>query len=108
MNNIKRSFDVSTPKRKVIQVNIDGKVKTAFEGETVLSTLLAHGIRNISKNDHEKNSGPYCGMGICFCCNVLINSVKRRACKAIVKPEMEIRTKINTKAQVENYLQYAK
>ncbi len=89
---------------KPVKVYINGDEKIAYTGETILSTLLAYGTKNISKNDHNQKTGAYCGMGICYCCTVSVGNQKKKACKTIVQEEMHIDTLINTKDIIENYL----
>ncbi|WP_196893798.1 2Fe-2S iron-sulfur cluster-binding protein [Aureivirga marina] len=96
-----RVNDVFTPESNVVHVEIDNIPCKAYEGESVLSVLEAHDKIQISKNDHQQVAGAYCGMGICFCCTVSINNLKRRACKTIVKEGMKIDTQKNTEDIVE-------
>jgi len=100
---ILRSNDISPPSNKAIKVYINSEEKTAYEGETILNTLLSYGMSEISKNDHNQKVGAYCGMGICFCCTVSINNRKRKACKTVVREGMHINTMMNTNDLVEQY-----
>ncbi len=89
---------------KPVKVYINGNEKIAYQGETILSTLLAYETKRISKNDHDQKIGAYCGMGICYCCTVSVNNQKKKACKTLVQENMYIDTLINTKDLIENYL----
>ncbi len=100
----KRDNDIELINSKPIKIYINAEEKTAYEGETILSTLFAHGIKQISKNDHDQKIGAYCGMGICFCCLVSVDNSKYRACKKIVKEGMRIKTVINTSDIVGSYV----
>ncbi len=90
-----RNFDITPFKQKAIKVYINGEECISYEGEKVLTTLLAYGFKKISKNNHNQLTSAYCGMGICFCCMVFINGSKKRACKTIVQEGMHIDTLMN-------------
>lgn len=92
----KRRQDITNFLDKPFTINVDGKQIPAIEGESVLSALLASGIRQLMTNDYGKESGPYCGMGVCHCCLLYINGKhKQRACQTTVKPDMTIETRRN-------------
>lgn len=79
-----------------VLITINGKAAHAYLGESVLSTLLSHKIRGFSQNDHGKVQGPYCGMGVCYCCMVKINgNNKQRACQHSIEENMNIDTRSN-------------
>lgn len=77
-----------------IEIEIDGKMVPAHEGESVLAVLFATGKKAISRNDHGLVYGAWCSMGVCFSCLVEINGRKKqRACQALVQPGMQVRTR---------------
>ena len=79
-----------------VTVTIDGNPVIAYQGESVLSTLLSLNIRNFSQNDHGAIQGAYCGMGVCYCCMVKINgNNKQRACQHSIEKNMTIDTLSN-------------
>ncbi len=81
--------------RKIV-IMINDEAVYAYQGESVLSTLLSHKIRGFSQNDHGKVQGPYCGMGVCYCCMVKINGInKQRACQHSIEDDMRIDTRSN-------------
>lgn len=91
-----RVHDIYPIDDEYVNVSINGEEYKAAKGETVLSTLMSHNIQTIHTNDHKKNTGAYCGMGVCFCCLVSINgAAKQRACQTIVERDMEIKTQYN-------------
>jgi len=94
-----RSFDIATETTEAaetIRVTVNGDEVHAVEGETVLSTLIANGYKDISLNDHKKTQGAYCGMGICHACLVTINGkAKQRACLALIQENSHIETQSN-------------
>lgn len=91
---MKRPFDIIDSKQeKTFTVFIDGKAVDAVDGETVLATLLAYGIKSIAQNDYGVVSGAYCGMGVCYLCLARINGKeKQRTCQTLVEQGMHIET----------------
>lgn len=88
----RRPHDLADSDRDGIEVVIDGQARLARPGETVLTALLAYGHSALSKDLAGRISGAYCGMGVCFACNVVVDGVKRRACATAVQEGMSIRT----------------
>ena len=78
-----------------IEVVINGELRLARPGETVLAALLAHGHVALSKDLKGRIGGAFCGMGVCFACNVAVDGVKRRACATAVQEGMSIRTGVS-------------
>ena len=75
-----------------INIRVNGKAFTAYEGETVHAALLAAGHRVLRKapKTHQPR-GIFCGMGICYDCLVTINgAANQRACMTRVEDRMEI------------------
>ncbi len=91
-----RSQDITGAVKQPFTINVDEVPIPAFEGESVLSALLASNIRQVMRNDFGVVSGAYCGMGVCHCCSVYIDGKhKQRACQTIVRPGMQIQTQRN-------------
>ena len=96
MHCLERTFDIQPLAQADMTVHINGQPVTAAIGETVLSVIQSLGVRQIARNDHDKISGAYCGMGVCQCCLVKINGRhKRRACQTVVRDGMQIETQVN-------------
>ena len=85
----------ANPDRDGIEVAVDGQPLRARLGESVLAALLAHGHVAFSKDLDGRIGGAYCGMGVCFACNVVVDGAKRRACVTVVQEGMSIRTRLN-------------
>lgn len=68
--------------RKQITFTFDGTEYTGYEGDTVASALLAHGIRTLRV--HEESKRPrsiYCNIGHCYECRVTVDDARGvRAC----------------------------
>src|ERR1044072_7300702 len=75
-----------------VSIFVDGREVQAFEGESVLAVLWAHGEHALhsTARTHEPR-GFYCGMGVCFDCLVTIDGITNmRACLEPVRPGMKI------------------
>ena len=77
-----------------IEVSIDGRVTSAFAGETVAAALMADGIRVFRTSARTgAPRGLYCGMGVCYECLVVVDGgVNTRACMTYLRPGMQIQT----------------
>ncbi len=84
----------SMPRGARIRIFVNGRMHTAFEGESVHAALLAAGYRILRRTDGTRQPrGVFCGMGICYECLVTIDGVpNRRACMTPVADEMKIDT----------------
>ena len=64
----------STPNASLLAVTIDGKPFAARDGDTVAATLLAAGLADCRTTPVSGSArGPFCMMGICFDCLVVID-----------------------------------
>lgn len=71
--------------REEITFTFDNKTYNGFEGDTIASALLAHGIRTLRV--HEESGTPrgvYCNIGHCFECRVTVND--ERGVRACLQP----------------------
>ena len=83
----------SVERKNEVIINIDGNKIIAYEGETLLSVMIASGIKVLRKSSVLKEPrGGLCGMGVCYDCLVKINGVSQRACMSYVKEGMEVKT----------------
>lgn len=74
--------------RKEVKFTFDGKSYNGYEGDTIASALLAHGIRTLRV--HEESGTPrgiYCNIGHCFECRVTVD--ERRGVRACLQPIKE-------------------
>ncbi len=92
-----RISETSTPvvrRGEGFEVEIDGTLRRAFEGETVASVMLANGERTLrnTRKAHEPR-GIFCGIGVCYDCLVIVDGrANVRACMAKATPGMKVRT----------------
>ncbi len=77
-----------------VAITVDGLAVSARTGETVAAALLAAGFgafRTTAVSGAPR--GPYCLMGVCFDCLVVIDGVaSRQACLVPVREGMRIET----------------
>lgn len=93
-----RRQNKSVVRGEPVTVLVDGQEVMAHGGESVATVLLASGISVFNRTRKGRPRGPFCNMGTCFECQVLIarpGSSRfewRRACLQQVQPAMKIRT----------------
>jgi len=82
---------VSKPRRSV-EFTFDDTVVVANEGDTVAAALIADGVR-ITRTTPVSDSprAPYCMMGVCFDCLVMIDGVaNQQACMVTAADGMRV------------------
>ena len=76
-----------------IRLTFDGEVITARAGETLAATLLAAGVSAFGTTRQENPRLPFCNMGTCFDCAVIVDGKPLvRACLTDVREGMDVRT----------------
>lgn len=74
-------------------IAVDGRAVTAYEGETILTVLLAAGYRALRRRPDGSPAGAYCAMGVCFDCVVSVDGVPNvRSCAALAAPGCRVET----------------
>ena len=75
-------------RRQSFQIQVNGKMVTAYPGETIATVLLAEGFKMFRHSALSgEPRGPFCGMGLCFDCLVTLNGKPNvRACVTPVQP----------------------
>ena len=83
---------INNKHHKPITIDYEGKTFSVQPGTNVAAMLLEAGIydfRKTPKNNAKR--GPYCMMGVCFDCLVVIDGVEnQQACMVEVKERMRI------------------
>lgn len=75
-------------------IAVDGRIMTAYSGETIAAVLLANGIRQFDHPDNDTPRGVFCGIGRCFSCLVTVDGQPDvRACVTPARPGMRIETR---------------
>lgn len=80
------------PDASSVTIHVDGAPVTARPGDSVAAALIAAGIvatRTTPVSDSPR--GPYCMMGVCFECLMVIDGVaSRQACLTPVRDGMRV------------------
>jgi sarcosine oxidase subunit alpha len=86
-------FGQDIERTQAVQIEVDGQMHIAYEGETIAAALLAAGVRVLHMTGTHAPRGVYCGMGVCHGCLVTVNGVPNvRACATLVEPGLKIST----------------
>jgi predicted molibdopterin-dependent oxidoreductase YjgC len=77
-----------------VDIVIDGQAFRAREGDSVASALIAAGVLSFRTTPvRGVPRGPYCLMGVCFDCLVVVDGQRdQQACLIPVAPGMRIET----------------
>lgn len=83
-----------------IDIIVDGATVQACEGESLATALMASGRLTMSRDLSGRPRSPFCNMGVCFDCMVLIEDeqtvdaapVRARACMTPVRAGLRIST----------------
>ncbi len=79
---------------QAFELEVDGVMITAYEGETVAAALTAAGIRITHKTaKRDESRGVCCGIGLCYSCTMIIDGVPNiRTCQTLARPGMRLET----------------
>jgi predicted molibdopterin-dependent oxidoreductase YjgC len=79
-----------------ITLKVDGKAIRARTGDTVAAAMLAAGLSHCRTTPVSgAPRAPYCLMGVCFDCLVMIDGVgSRQACLVPVREGMQVETQL--------------
>ena len=82
----------SDPRARLLTVTIDGKPFAARDGDTVAATLLAAGLADCRTTPVSGSArGPFCMMGVCFDCLVVIDGrPNQQSCMIPARDGMKI------------------
>jgi sarcosine oxidase subunit alpha len=80
--------------RAIVRLTFDGAPLEAREGDTVAAAILAAGIASCRTTPVSgAPRAPYCMMGVCFDCLVVIDGVgNRQSCLVPVREGMAVET----------------
>lgn len=78
-----------------VTLQINDKVVEAYEGESVLTALMAAGVLVLSRDSFGRARTPFCNMGVCFDCLIDVQeptgrSSRTRACLTQVRAGLRI------------------
>lgn len=74
---------------------VNGKAVEAYEGESVLTALIAADVLIMSRDSFGRARTPFCNMGVCFDCMIAIEdaagmSSRVRACLTPVRAGLRV------------------
>ena len=77
-----------------VTIYVDGVAIEAKATDSVAAAMFAAGLSHCRTTPVEaRERGPYCMMGVCFDCLVVINGVgSRQGCMTRVRPDMSVET----------------
>lgn len=78
-----------------VSVVVNGRSVEAYEGESLLTVLLAAEVLGMSRDSFGRTRTPFCNMGVCFDCMVDIEDAagvasRSRACLTIVRASLRV------------------
>jgi len=74
-----------------VRLRFDGREIEALPGETIAAALAAADIVAVRQAPSGAPRGPFCGMGVCFDCLVVVDGVPNtRACVTWVREGMDV------------------
>ncbi len=76
----------------LLTITVDGEPVSAHEGDSVAAALLAAGLHATRTTPvSQSKRGPYCMMGACFDCLMIIDGVpSRQSCMVMVRDGMRV------------------
>lgn len=77
----------------MIHLRINSQPVEVAEGTTVAAAVLNHSTAITRTSITGQPRGPFCGMGICFECRLIIDGqLHVRSCQLVCRPGMEVET----------------
>ena len=77
---------------KRVVITVDGRNVEASEGETLVTAMLRAGFDTFQINPKSGTlRGPFCLMGACQDCRVLVNGTIALGCLTLVEHGLEVR-----------------
>jgi predicted molibdopterin-dependent oxidoreductase YjgC len=75
-----------------VSIFVNGKAVEAYEGESVLTALIAADVMTMSRDSFGRLRTPFCNMGVCFDCMVEVEGAlsRVRACLTPVRAGMRV------------------
>lgn len=75
-----------------VTILVNGVAVEAYEGESVLTALLAAHVLTMSRDSFGRLRTPFCNMGVCFDCMVEVDGApsRVRACLTPVRAGMRV------------------
>jgi D-hydroxyproline dehydrogenase subunit gamma len=76
-----------------VSITVDGSAVSVPDGMTLTAALLWAGVRAVGVNAvNGEPRGAFCGMGVCFECEITVNGRTVRACLTPAADGMAVHT----------------
>lgn len=77
-----------------VSIDVDGRPVSVPDGMTLTAALLRADVRAVGANAVSgEPRGPFCGMGVCFECEITVNGRTVRACLTPAADGMVVQTR---------------
>ncbi|HDM09972.1 MAG: (2Fe-2S)-binding protein [Deltaproteobacteria bacterium] len=87
---------------EVFTIEVNGKNIVAHAGQTIAEAMLANGLKVFRRTRNGSPRGPYCGMGICYECRMIVNGIPNvRTCMTPATPGCKVLTQDESLMRVE-------
>ena len=74
-------------------IEVNGNKIPAKRGQTIAAAILESGIRSFRKTRKNAHRGPYCGIGLCYECRMVVDGILNvRTCATLAKPGCRVQT----------------
>lgn len=73
------------------EFTFEGQRITAYAGESLAAALIAGGVLEFRRTRGGASRGPFCGMGVCGECRVLVNGSPVRACMEPARADAQVK-----------------
>lgn len=78
-----------------VNIHVNGKAVEAYEGESVLTALIAADVLLMSRDSFGRARTPFCNMGVCFDCMIDVEDAtgvasRVRACLTPVRAGLRV------------------
>lgn len=87
-------IDQGVIKPAPVSIIVNGATVSAYEGESLATALIAAGVLIMSRDSSGRARSPYCNMGVCFDCMVMVEDrtlpPRVRACMTAVRPGLRV------------------
>ena len=75
------------------QIQFDGELLSAVQGQTIAEVLLANQQLIFRKTPKSVSRGPFCGMGVCYECRMNVDGIPNvRTCTTEATPGCRVET----------------
>jgi len=93
-----RRIEIGSDSERTLTIEFCGRPVEAVQGESVAAALLRAGITNFRETPGSRaERGPFCLMGACFDCLVVIDGVgNQQACTTVVREGMIVERQLSS------------